>query len=353
MTRPIRRISSSAARSILEHVPALSFSSDLRPTSAFQLKALSISLLPLALNGALFAVTPANAVSGVAWVWLLYFGGIIFFLLQSMRYMFARAISTMPSFAALLPEREDRQSLTRTLNIAGRRSLQFGASLSSAVAFMVALWFIAPALTHKLSIGPASYLAVGLVIFNLVSGGYWIIASVIILRALLLKSSIAVRRLDPLRTPALLELNKFYAAAAAFTLAVFLIMEVPAVLVLVLAHRSPLVIALNILAPIVALSFVIPITILPRSYLSRVITREKARTLEIIVTGRADKDTYGAAELASIVKKMSISDRMQLYSLTSQMPETTYSRGARLQLTLGVATIIVPYVAQAIKYLTG
>jgi hypothetical protein len=134
---------------------------------------------------------------------------------------------------------------------------------------------------------------------------------------------------------------------------VFLIMEVPALLVLILARHSPLVDALNILAPFVALSFVIPITILPRFYLSKVITKEKARTLEIIATGRADKDTYGAAELTSTIKKLSISGRMQLYSLTSQMPEANYTKGARLQLSLGVATIIIPYIAQAIRYMVS
>lgn len=343
----------STVSSISKNVPALIFvGSDLAPTLAFQLKTIFISLIPLCLNAVLFAVTPANAVSGMAWIWLLYFGGIVFYLLQSMRFLFSRAISTMPSLDALLPEREDRQFLVRILITTGRRSLQLGASLSSAAAFMVALWFIAPALTHRLSIGPASYVAVGLVIFCIINGGYWIIASVVLLRAFHLRNSVAVRRLDPLRTPALLELNRFYAVAAAFTTAVFLIMEAPALLVLVLAHRSPLVVALNILAPLVALSFVIPITILPRAYLSRVITKEKGRTLEIIATGRADMGTCGAAELKSIVKKLSIPERMQLYSLTSQMPETTYTKGARLQLSLGIATIIVPYVAQAIKYFT-
>jgi hypothetical protein len=218
---------------------------------------------------------------------------------------------------------------------------------------MSALWFVAPALTHKLSIGPASYLAVGLVIFSIVNGGYWIIASVILLRALHLKNSIAVRRLDPLRTPAFLELNSFYAVAAAFTTAVFVIMEVPALLVLILAHRSPLVVALNVLAPLLALSFVVPITILPRSYLSKMIIREKARTLKIIAAGHNGENTHGVAELEGVVKNLSILDRMQLYSLTSQMPETTYTKGARLQLSLGIATIIVPYAAQAIRYLTS
>lgn len=340
-----------AAKLISQDIPTLFIvGTDLRPRMIFQIKTLSLSLIPLCLNTALFLISPANAVTGMAWLCLLYFGAIQLFLLQTMRFLFSRSISAMPFIDALLPNQKDREFLAHKLRIAGRRPMQLVASLGSAVTFMVAIWFIAPALSHKLSIGPASYLAVGLVIFSVVNGGYWIITSIILLKALHRRNLLAVRRLDPLRTPALLELNKLYATAAASTTAVFLIMEVPVLLVLALAHRSPIVVALNILAPFVALSFVIPITILPRFYLSRMIAREKGRTLEIIATGHADKDTYGATELIRTVKKLSISDRMQLYSLTSQMPETTYTKGALLQVSLGIATIIVPYIAQAAKY---
>lgn len=341
-----------AARSILKGVPGLSLiGTDLNLSFGFHLRALGLSLAPLCLNTILYSVKPADSVSGIAWAWLAYFAAIALYLIHSLRYLFSLFISTTPFVDGLLPRREDRISLARILIDAGRRPFQLAISLGGAAVFVGAARVIAPSLARYLRVGPASYLAVSLAIFLGVSGGYWIIVSVILLRALQQKDSIAVRRLDPLRTPAILELTRSYGMAAALTTTTFLIAEVPVLIVLALSHRSPFVVALNVLAPLVALSFVIPITLLPRSYLSKIVVREKARTLEMLTIARADEGACGAIELMSLIKKLSIVDRMRLYSLTSSMPETTYTKGALTQLTLGIATIIVPYIVQAVSYL--
>jgi hypothetical protein len=301
----------------------------------------------------LLLLDPGHAVSGTAWIWLAYFALITLYLLQTHRYLFWRFVSVAPYFDALLPAKKDRESLTRILMTASRKSLQLVVSIGCAVIFLLFAWAAAPALAPRLSIGPASYLAVFIVIFLAAHGGYWIIVTVILLRALREKRSIAARRLDPLQTPALLELNKFYGAAGAFTTTVFPITEVPVIFALLLAHRTPAVVVVNVLAPLVALSFLLPIATLPRSYLTALVVREKRRTLEIIMTGHVDQEVCGGANLWERIRRLSLPSRMQIYSFTASMPETTYTRGSFAQLGLGIAAIVVPYVIQVIRYLKG
>jgi hypothetical protein len=224
---------------LLKNVPVLILTgSNLRWSLAFNIRTVCLSLSPLALNIALLLLGPGHAVTGTAWVWLAYFGLIALYLLQTHRYLFWRFVSVAPYFDALLPARKDRESLTHILVIASRKSLQLAVSIGCAVIFVFFAWTAAPALAHRLSIGPASYLAVFIVIFLAAHGGYWIIVTVILLRTLRKKRSVAVRRLDPLRTPALLELNKFYGAAGTFTTTVFPITEVPIIFAFLLAHGT-------------------------------------------------------------------------------------------------------------------
>jgi hypothetical protein len=113
------------------------------------------------------------------------------------------------------------------------------------------------------------------------------------------------------------------------------------------------VVVANVLASLVALSFLLPIIALPPNYLTALVAREKRHTLEIIMTGYVDQEVCGGAYLWERIRRLSLHNRMQLYYFTASMPETTYTKGSFAQLSLGVATIVVPYIIQAIRYLKG
>ena len=339
-----------AAHAVMKNVPVLFLiGSDLQPSLAFQIKAILISLIPPILNAALFALAPSLAASGKGWGWLIYSSGVVYFLLQSVRFLFSRFVSGVPFIDGILLQRNDRERIAHTIAVAGGRLLQLSISVSGAVIFVGVVWAMDPTLNQRV----ATYIAVALIIFIGMSGGYWTIIAVILLAILRHVEAVAIRRLDPFRTPAFLEINNSYNAAAALTTVSFVLAEIPALAVLAQAHKSPAAVTLNVLGPLVALSFVIPITALPRSYLGSIIAREKARTLKIIITGQSIKGIYGSAELADVLHDLDVPERMQLYSLVGSMPESTYTRGTVIQLILGVAAIIIPYAVQAARYITG
>jgi hypothetical protein len=310
-----------------------------------------ISVVPLCLNVVLLETFPKQSVSGTAWAWLSYFAGLQIYLLCAIRWLFFQCLSAMPFIDCLLPQR-DRITGQRLLRIAASTLMQMTASLLVSTTLCVALALMAPALDPRLEIGPASYLTLALAAFIGMNGGYWIISILLLFRAVHQSSPVAVRRIDPLRTPAILVIVRTSNAGAMLTLIAFVLFELPLAATLALAPKNHVVILTNVLAPLFALIFVLAVMIFPHYYFSGLVSREKARTLQIISTGQAADVAYQdlrfVSEFVHEVRRLGFAEQLQLYSITSSMPDTTYSKAALAQMGLAVIAIALPYIAQGI-----
>lgn len=313
-----------------------------------------ISALPLCLNFMLLQTFPRQSVSGIAWVWLGYYTGLQIYLLCAMRWLFFRCLSAMPFIDRLLPRR-DRITGQRLLRAAGSTLMQMTTALSLSAALCVALALMAPALSRNPGIGPASYLALGSSTFIGMNGAYWIISILLFFRVVYQSSPVAVRRIDPLRTPVISVIIRTSNAGAALTLIAFVLLELPLVAALAIAPKNHVVILTNIFTPLFALIFVLAVMILPHYYFSGLVSREKKRTLQIISTGQAadvaDQDLRFVSEFVREVRQLGFAEQLQLYSMTSSMPDTTYSKAALAQIGLAVLAIALPYIAQGIFFL--
>jgi hypothetical protein len=344
-----------AFKESLPGVPALFLADDPLKGGPLPLfRIIGSASLPLLLNCVLLIFLPEEAVTGVAWAWLAYFAALQIYLLLAGRWVLLRWLSAMEFADSLLPFQEDRERIRHLFKSAARTPIQLAVCSVTSIIFILAAILATPVLTHRLDIGPASYFAIGLVVFVGMNGGYWIVLMVLFLRAVQRTHVVAVRRLDPLRTPAITELTKASEATAVLTLITFFLAELPVVASLVLAHRNPIVLTLNVAAPIFALAFVLSIMILPQYLLSQLVTREKARTLQIIANGQladsSDASLPGASDLKDGTLKLNLTDRYQLYSTATSMAETTYGRSGVLRLFVAVVTIALPYIVQAILH---
>lgn len=313
-----------------------------------------IACFPVGSNVAALIFYRPLAVGGLAWLWILYYCAFEFWLLFTARRLFRTGKWATTYLDALLLDSSDID-VARFL-LSRRTSLtQVAVCSTVATALIVAVGLVQPSLQGALEIGPASYIAVGLVAFTAMNGGYWAFVWLRLLNLLAGTDRLAVRHEDPLRTPALQALLATSQQIQFMTLITFLAGEAPMVLDLILWRGSAAVIVVNVVVPLVSLLFVLASILLPHHYLTRVIRREKSETLRLIISGKALDSTFsgdpGARPLLEETSKMSYAERVHIYSLVSSFPETTYSRAGVGQIILAVTTLGIPPIAQLVHQL--
>jgi hypothetical protein len=329
--------------------------------------------VPILLNIALNVLHLPGGVTGISWAWLLYFGLCSAVLLVGLATGWPRLVAAAPMIDDLVPKRSGQEQLARLLCFYLRPRPQRAFMVAGFVLGAVFLLVAHPSLAPKLSIGLPSYLAVA--ITGSVAGGaaYWVIGLVHFARRVQKSPDVAVRWIDPARTPGIVALAAGYTYGAPFGAVGLAMGEVPVLYAYFLAPSSRLVIVVNILAPLIAVAATVAWSVWTHVMLSRLIVSQKYRILEALNVWHDSAVSHSRIErllsggqtrlsgpswpedpiMRERIRRLPPGDIAALYNTIATSPESTFPTGGSVQYTAAFAALALPYIVRAMLHLLG
>jgi hypothetical protein len=171
---------------------------------------------PIFLNVLLNVLQLPGRATGIAWLWLVYFSLCSFVILVGMATGWPRLIAAGPVIDDLVPTSNGQRQLAKLLCAYLRQRPQMVSMVIGGVSGAGFLLLAKPSLSQELPIGLSSYLAVATTGALAGAAAHWVIGLVHFALTVQRSQAIAVRWIDPARTPGIVALAAGYTYGAPF-----------------------------------------------------------------------------------------------------------------------------------------
>jgi len=311
---------------------------------------------PVALNLVLVLLGAPGRVSGIAWAWLAYFGGLATLIFVASATGWSRLEEAADSINDLIVDVGARRRIESLFVWYLRYPVQISALVLGALTWAIFLWASQPYLGQRLQLGIASFLAVSIAGAATAGGTYWALVLIIMARRIQAARDLRIRWLDPSRTEGIAQLSGGYSYGLPWAVAALAATEVPVVYARSLAPESTALLVANIVAPLLAVSATLGWSILPHLWLTKIIAREKRTILsglaEYIAPGsevdyRADAWPHDTALAQQLAEKPQ-DELVALYAAVASSPQSSFPTSGVVQYTAALGTLLLPFLAERI-----